>query len=74
MPTLPKGVFHLSSATMKQLQQDVRETFPDANLMGLLVQPVKGVWVEELDLREADPVLRGFVHGFIAGMNRYRQR
>lgn len=59
---LPKDVLHLSTPVMRRLQQDVRESFPDANVMSLLVQPVRGVWVEELDLREKDPAVRDFVY------------
>ncbi len=63
--TLPKGVFRLCSTAMKVLQHDVRKTFTEANLMTLMVQAKKGVWVEELDLRDADPVLRSFVQDYI---------
>ena len=61
--TLPKGVIQLSSTVMRKLQQEVREVFPHANVMTVMVQPVKGVWVEELDLRDADPALREFIYG-----------
>jgi hypothetical protein len=65
---LPQGVYHLSARTYTNLQEAVELAFPGTALPSRNVNPAQAVWLQEIDVRESNDRLQGFVHGYMAGL------